>query len=481
MTPDEELIEDIASFTHDPEGFALYAYEWGSGELADVDGPRAWQRDVMRDIAEHLQCEATRHMPLMLAVASGHGIGKSALISMLADWGMSTCEDCKIVVTANTDTQLRTKTWPEISKWFRLAINEPWFSVTATSIAARDAGHTKSWRADAVPWSEHNTEAFAGLHNKGKRIILIFDEASNIADKVWDVAEGALTDEGTEIIWIAFGNPTRNTGRFKQCFTKLRHRWKCRQIDSRTVEGTNKAQIQKWIDDHGEDSDFVKVRVRGMFPSSSSKQFISTDIADAAFGRSIVSHQYDFAPVIITCDPAWSGDDNLEIAMRQGNYFKILRTIPKNDNDVMIANIIANYETELKADAVFVDGGYGTGIVSAGQTMGRSWELVWFGSASPDKGYLNLRAYMIGMVKKWLQDGGCIEKDQELYDDIISPETVPRLDGKIQIESKESMKSRGLQSPNKLDALALSFARPVFKCDSQRSSVNKRREYDSIQ
>ncbi|MEI7000490.1 terminase, partial [Klebsiella pneumoniae] len=89
----------------------------------------------------------------------------------------------------------------------------------------------------------HNTEAFAGLHNERKRIIVVFDEASNIADLVWEVAEGALTDEDTEIIWVAFGNPTRNTGRFRECFRKYRHRWKCAQIDSRTVEGTNKQQL----------------------------------------------------------------------------------------------------------------------------------------------------------------------------------------------------------------------------------------------
>ncbi len=63
---------------------------------------------------------------------------------------------------------------------------------------------------------------------------------------------------------MAFGNPTRNTGRFRECFRKYKHRWKTAQIDSRTVEGTNKQQLQKWVDDYGEDSDFVKT-VRGIF------------------------------------------------------------------------------------------------------------------------------------------------------------------------------------------------------------------------
>lgn len=118
----------------------------------------------------------------MLARASGHGIGKSAFISMLINWGMSTCEDCKVVVTANTDNQLRTKTWPEIIKWSNLAITKEWFTCTATAMYSNDPGHDKRWRADAIPWSEHNTEAFAGLHNERKRIIVVFDEASNIAD-----------------------------------------------------------------------------------------------------------------------------------------------------------------------------------------------------------------------------------------------------------------------------------------------------------
>lgn len=112
LSPEEQLIDDIASFTHDPLGYALYAFPWGEDgtELAHASGPRQWQADAFREIGEHLQNPATRHQPLMISRASGHGIGKSAFISMLINWAMSTCEDCKVVVTANTDNQLRTKT-----------------------------------------------------------------------------------------------------------------------------------------------------------------------------------------------------------------------------------------------------------------------------------------------------------------------------------------------------------------------------------
>jgi hypothetical protein len=459
-----ELIEDIAAFTHDPEGFTDYVYPWGEPgtDLEDALGPRVWQRKIHQDIGKHLRNPVTRYQPLLIAVASGHGIGKSALIGQIVHWGLSTCEDCKVVVTANTDTQLRTKTAPEVGKWSRLAINSHWFVPTATAIYAADPDHEKVWRASFVPWSKSNTEAFAGLHNKKKRIILIFDEASAIDDKVWEVAEGAMTDEDTEIIWIAFGNPTRNTGRFRECFRKFKHRWIHRQIDSRTVEGTNKTQIDKWRQDWGENSDFFKVRVRGMFPAMSAKQFISVVDVDSAYGKHLRPEQYNFAPKIISVEPAWEGDDELVIAMRQGLMFKILRTIPKNDNDIQIANLVAYHEDEEQADAVFIDGGYGTGIVSAGRTFGRNWTLVWFAEESSDPGCLNKRAEMWKLARDWLKAGGAIPEDPVLYNDLIGPETVARLDGKLQIEAKKDMKKRGIPSPNRGDGLVLTFAHPVI-------------------
>lgn len=479
--PEQELVELAAACTHDPVRWARLAYDWGHGELADYDGPREWQAEMMAEIRDHMQNPATRHQPLMIARASGHGIGKSAGIGMVVNWALSTCEDTKVVITANTDTQLRTKTAPEVGKWQRLSITSHWLDVQATSVAARDKDHAKTWRADFVPWSEHNTEAFAGLHNKGKRIVLIFDEASAIADKVWEVAEGALTDEGTEIIWIAFGNPTRNVGRFRECFRRFKHRWKARQIDSRTVEGTNKEQIAKWAADYGEDSDFFKVRVRGMFPSMSARQFIGEADVAAAYGKVLRLEQYEFAPKILTVDPAWEGDDEFAVGLRQGLSFRILRTMPKNDNDLVAARVIADLEDEHKADAVFVDAGYGTGIVSAGQGMGRDWTLVWFAGASADIGCFNKRAEMWKAARDWLKSGGALPDDPQLRDELQAPEIVPRADGKVQIESKKDMKARGVPSPNRADALVLSFAFPVVKrnpLDAYRNDRGSRGDYD---
>ncbi|WGL97365.1 terminase [Arsenophonus sp. aPb] len=484
ITAEGQLIEDIASFTHDPLTYVRYAFPWREKgtELAAVQGPRQWQAEIFNEIGQHLRNPKTRYQPLQIARASGHGIGKSAAIAMLIKWALDTCEDCKIVVTANTETQLRTKTWPEIIKWQRLSITKQWFSCMATAVYSNDPNHNKSWRADAVPWSENNTEAFAGLHNKGKRILLIFDEASSIADLVWEVAEGALTDEQTEIIWLAFGNPTRNEGRFRECFRKYKHRWKTKQIDSRTVEGTNQEQIKKWAADYGEDSDFFKVRVRGIFPSVSETQFIATGLTDAAMKRTVTAAEVAHAPIIIGVDPAYSGADDAVIYLRQGLHSKCLWTGSKTTDDIVMAKRIADFEDQFAADAVHIDFGYGTGIYSIGINWGRDWQLVPFNGASTDPQMLNKRGEMYNSAKTWLKIGGALD-DQETAEDLSTPEYKVRLDGKIVLEAKAEIKKRIGRSPGKGDAFVLTFAYPVTKKEkhfhlSAQASASAEQDYD---
>lgn len=479
---EDELVEAIASFQCDPLGYVLFNFPWGEkGTPLAGKSLRTWQRKTLQRIGDRLQAGAADAGEVIRqAVASGHGIGKSALVSMLVKWAFDTFEDTRGVITANTDNQLRTKTWAELAKWHQMSLTKDWATLTATALISTAPGHDKTWRIDAVPWSETNTEAFAGLHNEGRRILLVFDEASSIADKVWEVAEGALTDQGTEIIWAAFGNPTRNTGRFRECFRRFRASWDTEQIDSRTVEGINLVELERMVADYGEDSDMVKVRIRGLFPSMSARQFIAESDVEAAYGRHLRPEQFEWAPKIIGVDPAWEGDDELVISLRQGLMFKTLRTLAKNDNDVGVANIIAQLEDELQADAVFIDGGYGTGIVSAGRTMGRTWQLVWFSGESTDPGCLNKRAQMWNDVKRWLKEGGAIPEDPQLRDELAAPETVPRLDGKIQLESKKDMKRRGLPSPNRADALALTFAYPVAAKGARNASQGRARTMDEM-
>lgn len=445
---------------YDPLLFAEKAWPWGvPGTKLEHEDIRAWQAEVLDAIAQHLLNPETRFTPLRIAVASGHGIGKSAGMGMIATWALSCWTDPRIVVTANTESQLTTKTSPEIGQWVRTSMFADLFDVS--TMAVKLAERPEQHRLDFVTWSESNTQAFAGLHAKGRIVLLLMDEASGIPDVIHEVAQGAMTDEDTVLIQIVFGNPTSATGFFREAFRKNQRFWRTWQIDSRTVKGTNKAALQQIIEQYGPHSDQAKTRVYGQFPSASAKQFIPTSYVDVAYGRLLRPEQYDFAPVIITCDPAWSGADELVIGKRQGLRFEVLEVMERNLNDFFVATKIANYEAAHKADAVFIDAGYGTGIYSAGQTMGREWRLVWFAEKASKPGYLNKRAEMYAEAREWLRLGGAIPQDQRLYEELVAPEAKPRPDGIIQIESKEDMRKRGLSSGNRADALILSFAYPV--------------------
>ena len=473
--PEQILASDMARFYADPLGFVLYAFPWGKEEaLKKVEllepwslvygaryGPDRWVCEMLDDIGG--QVRAQHGIPIRFATGSGHGVGKTALVAWLILWIMSTRPYCRGVVTANTAEQLSTKTWAELAKWLERCITRHWFELTTGRGSMRfyNRRHKDTWFTSAQTAREENSESFAGLHAADSTPFYIFDEAAAIPEKICETAQGGLTDG--EPMWFVFGNLTRNTGFFYNCFHANRARWTTRHVDSRTVQVTNKLLLEQWEKDYGEDSDFFKVRVRGIAPSSSTRQFIDVDRVEAAYGRELRPEQYSFAPVILTCDPAWEGDDELVIAMRQGLHFKILRVIPKNNNDLQIAQILRLLEEEHKADAVFVDGGFGTGIVSAGRTMGRDWTIVWFSAKPSQPQYMNKRAEMWDLTRLWLADGGSIPKDQRLYDDLIGPETMYRDDGKLLLESKQSMKARGIPSPNRGDALALSFAYPVSR------------------
>lgn len=460
------LIKDVAGFTHDPLGFVLYAFDWGSGELAEfAAGPEDWQRDTLQDIREKLRSGVIdAGQAIQEAISSGHGVGKSALVSWLILWAMSTCEDTRGVVTANTESQLKTKTWAELAKWHRNCITKDWLTLTATAIYSSDKAHEKTWRIDQVAWSLENTESFAGLHNKGKRIVVIFDEASAIPDPIWEVTEGALTDSNTEIIWLVCGNPTRNTGRFAECQGKYRHRWTVRQVDSRTVRITNKKQIEQWIEDEGEDSDFVRVRVRGLPPRSSMLEFIGVEDWD----RSIQyrSEGHETAAKVFGMDVARFGDDYNAVYMRQGRKVTFLKKWRGLDTQQSAANLV-ELVMKHQPDAVFIDGGGpGGGVIDRARVLigaDRVFEVNFGGEASNKNDYANKRAEMWGEMRKAMRAGLELPNEKELRADVLGPLYSYTNKQQIILEKKSDMKKRGLASPDHADAVALTFAQPVIK------------------
>lgn len=478
MTPDElrrEIIADLGAFTHNPLGFVLWAFPWGVAgtPLEHETGPDDWQREQLVVIGESLKADPFKL--IQDATASGHGIGKSTEVAWLILWALMTHEDTRGVATANTDSQLRTKTWPELAKWYGLLQWAPlkeMFALEATSIHSTLPGHDRNWRIDAIPWSERNTEAFAGLHNAGKRIILLFDEASAIIDPIWETASGGLTDAGTEILWLAYGNPTRNSGRFKEVIAgRFRESWSHRQIDGRDVKRTNKELLRSWIETYGEDSDFVRVRVKGQFPRAGTMQLISSEVVQQARKREI--SEFPSSPILFGVDIARFGDDHSTLAIRVGRDARGIPWTRWHGADTMkVAGDIAIEAEKWKPDAVFVDGGaMGAGVIDRLRQLGVSnvYE-VHFGGKGRDASWAsgvrvktaNKRAEMWCSMRAWL-DGGAIPDENDLETDLTGPEYGYAADQvSIQLEKKSDMKRRGLASPDDADALALTFAEPVM-------------------
>lgn len=466
------LIEDIAALAGDPYGFVMYAFPWSVAgtPLANEQGPEPWQRDLLQKVGRGL---LTPDQAIRIAIASGHNVGKSCLVAWIVLWAMATCVDTRGVITANTELQLRTKTWSEIAKWHRMSIIADWFTLTATALYSSDAAHEKTWRIDAVPWSENKPEAFAGLHNTGRRILLVFDEASTIPDVIWETAEGATNDKDTEIIWCVFGNPTRNTGRFRECFSggRFAHRWDNTQIDSRNVGRASRDQADQWVADYGEDSDFVRVRVKGEFPRAGDQQFIDGERVAEAVARPLSTDSS--APIVMGVDVARSlaGDQSV-IRFRRGQDARSIPAVKMRIPDTMqIASRVAEQIDAWKPHAVFVDvTGVGAGVVDRLRQLGYGMVVgVNFGGKdfrNSDATYANKRAEMWGFLKEWLKTG-CLPDDRDLTADLIGVEYGYDANNAILLEKKEDMRKRGLASPDDGDALALTFAMPVAQRDAR--------------
>lgn len=483
------LLEELGSYAYDPYGFVMWAFPWGEiPELTNPDGtamgPDEWQVWVLTSVRDGLLTPAEA---IRIAVTSGHGIGKSALVAWLVWWAFATYPDTRGVVTANTENQLKTKTWVEIAKWHRLFIARELFKCTATALFTVDEKRSREWRIDIVPWSEKNTEAFAGLHNQGKRILIVFDEASAIPDVIWETTEGAMTDENTEIMWFVFGNPTRNQGRFRECFDSGRfaHRWLNRAVDSRTVAITNKAQLDKWIADYGEDSDFARVRIRGMFPREDAQSFISLERAREATERDPVPLSHNSAPMVLGVDVARFGDDSSIIYPRKGRDAKTYPPLSFHgiSTTVLASHVVAAMD-RYHATVCFVDGGgVGGGVVDILRDLGINVIEVQFGASpdgtnpeSPSTKYLNKRAEIWGGLRDWLKTG-CVVNDiqgeeRTLVDQMCAPTYTLNQRDRIVLESKEMMKRRGAASPDAADALALTFAMPATMFDETTYILN---------
>ncbi len=471
---DLEIAEWVRSCYHDPLRFVRGAYPWGVAgtRLEHFAGPDVWQREFLTALGREVRANAFNGRdpvrPVRRAVSSGHGVGKSVTAAWLVDWLMSTRPHCQGTVTANTFTQLQTKTWAAISAWTKICLTGHWFVLNTDRMY--HPAYPDTWFCALQSSKRENSEAFAGQHAVTSSSFYLFDEASAIADEIAQVAEGGLTD-GEPFIF-KFGNATRSAGDFHRCaFGRGRDTWHPVIVDARLSAFTNKAQIAEWAREWGEDSDFFRVRVLGLPPSASDLQFVGTALVHAAMTRPLMVLPDD--PLVVGLDLARGGDDRVVFRFRRGNDARSIPPIVipgEQARDSMkivalAADVLRRTYHGHRVQALFVDA---TGGSIGGPIADRLRQLqfanVWdvqFGAESPDPRYANMRAYIWGRMRDWLQAGGCIEENPRLETDLTAPGYTHDKRDRVLLESKEQMKQRDVASPDDGDALACTFAFPV--------------------
>ena len=480
-SPEEEqlLMSQLwsPSIKDDPEAFVLFAFPWGQKNtpLEHFKAPRAWQRRTLRRIRDFIKenrgklTEGDLIDALRRAVSSGRGVGKSALVSWLILWMLTTRIGSSVIVSANSENQLRKVTWGELTKWVTMAINAHWWEPTATSLnpanwltelVERDLKKgTRYWGAEGKLWSEENPDAYAGVHNMDGMMV-IFDEASGIPDSIWSVAAGFFTENILDRYWFAFSNGRRNTGYFYEAVDgNKRDFWESEKIDARTVEGTDKTIYQQIIEEYGEDSDEARVEVYGDFPKSGQDQFISPHIVDDAMKRDQWKDMT--APIVIGVDPARGGMDSTVIAVRRGRDIVAIKRFRGDDTMTTVGHVIDAIEEYRPALTVIDEGGLGYGILDRLTEQKYKVRGVNFGwKAKNPVMWGNKRAEIWGAMRDWLKSAS-LPQDRLLKADLVGPMKKPNSAGTIFLEGKKEMKARGLASPDAADAIAVTFAFPV--------------------
>lgn len=441
---DNPFREFIDRYQDDPVGFALH--------VLGVT-PDEWQGELMLALAAGER---------RISVASGHGVGKSAVVSWIAVWAICTHSTVKVVVTAPSGPQLWDALFSEIKLWLNAlppALREC-FDAQTDRIEHR--GMPESIFISARTSRAENPEALQGVHAEGGRVILIADEASGVPEQVFEAAAGSMS--GRNCTTILLGNPTRTSGFFFDTHHRLREMWWTRTVSCLTSERVDPDFIADMQARYGEDSNAYRVRVLGQFPRSDDDTLISLELVQAAMERDIAID--DGAAKYWGVDVARFGTDRSVLTKRWG---RVVPEKPRAWRGLDLMQLCGAIKAEWDATGsqarpieIFVDViGIGAGVVDRLREMGlpvRGINVAESPAFDPNGQYLNLRAELWGKGKAWLMARDCrLPQDENLLE-LAVPRYSFGSNGKMKIESKEDMKKRGLRSPDFADSFLLTLA-----------------------
>lgn len=458
---------------------------------------RLWRRDPVRFVVDNFGVEPDDWQRDALAVMGGDanakrrlcmkactGPGKSATLAWLG-WHRLACfaskgEHPKGAALSITRDNLSDNLWAELSKWQqRSEFLKAAFTWTKTSIYANE--HPETWFLSARSFSkdadaEAIGRALSGLHSQFPFVLL--DETGDMPVPVGRAAQQIFTGSPTDAAIIQAGNPTSTSGLLYESCTKAAEGWDIITItadpaDPKRTPRVSVEHAQEMIDTYGRENPWVMATILGLFPPTGFNAMIGPDDVDAAMKRFPKSVQNNYAPIVLGGDVARQGDDQSVIARRQGRLAFPLRAMRIPDT-MLVATQFGMEYTEHKADAMFVDetGGYGAGVIDAMRMRGYDVIGVQFGGKPNDYRYFNKRSEMLFELCKWIKEGGALPEDRELKEELCALTYVFQGD-KFRVVEKEIIKAEIGRSPDKADALALTFAQPVFKRDHNQESYRR--------
>ena len=456
-----------ARFRNDPVGFVTQ----GLGE--DV-----WTKQV--EILESLRDNRRT------AVPACHAPGKSHIAARAVAWWVAVhpVGTVRVVTTATTYRQVRNILWPHIRRVVAQAGLPGEVLTTEWKIGYETV-------ADGFSPQDHNEAAVQGIH--AENLLIVVDEAGGIGNTIGSALEALMTGGHTRLLLL--GNPpTDNMGSWfeRSCNNGLYNVIPISAYDTPNFTGekvgdwSRNLVDQTWVDDvvrsFGEESAFVQARVYARFPRSTASTVIPIQWIED--GMKLTS---DPGPIRLGVDVAAEGGDEFVIAQLDGMTGSIIYTNRGNHSPVEVAGRVleAIQEAEkthekrgyrdkvrVKIDAIGVGWGV-SGILEDWGNEGRHNSIIVpvnVAQAAYDREkFSNQRAEMWWAARELLQpdENGdqvlALDIDHTAAAQLSAPSYRSNSGGRIQIESKDDMKKRGIGSPDRAEALLLAIFEPPHR------------------